>query len=252
MRIKAMITANESKCKVPVSYRQNIASLIKDSIKKTDPLLKERYWGDENNKNNVEKPFTFALAIFDSVPVKENGVSFLESKSGRMELFLSSNNPDFIITCYNGLCKSNYQPFTFKTTFSNFNLCKEREFNKDECIFKTMSPLVVRNMNVRDNKHKKGAEYLTMGDESFTENLFASVKNLCSEFLPRRAYLAKDDFVFTPLDYATVKVYHYNHVIAATTGTFKIQANSEILKLIYDVGLGARRSQGFGMLEVVG
>ena len=61
MRIKAMITANESKCKVPVSYRQNIASLIKDSIKKTDPLLKERYWGDENNKNNVEKPFTLLL-----------------------------------------------------------------------------------------------------------------------------------------------------------------------------------------------
>ncbi|HOQ13040.1 MAG TPA: CRISPR-associated endoribonuclease Cas6 [Spirochaetota bacterium] len=250
MRIKVTITTQEQNCKIPVSYRQNIASLIKDSINKSDPLLKERYWGNEDKKINMEKPFTFALGIPESTLLKEKGASFIESKSGRMELFISSNNPAFIISCYNGICKSSYQPFTFKTNFSNFTLCKEMEFNGDECIFKTMSPLVVRNMNTRDDDEKKGSQYLSFIDESFIENLFASVKNLCSEFLPHRAPLSMDDFIFTPLDCASVKVYHYGHVILATSGTFKIQADKEILKLIYDVGLGARRSQGFGMLEV--
>jgi len=30
-----------------------------------------------------------------------------------------------------------------------------------------------------------------------------------------------------------------------------IQTSPEVLKLIYDIGIGARRSEGFGMLEVV-
>ncbi|MBP8992072.1 MAG: hypothetical protein KBG82_08855 [Spirochaetes bacterium] len=52
---------------------------------------------------------------------------------------------------------------------------------------------------------------------------------------------------------------HYNkknpdkpEVITATDGCIVIQAPREVLQLIYDIGLGARRSQGFGMLEVVG
>lgn len=252
MRIKAAITAKEANCKVPVSYRQNIASLIKDSINKSDPSLKERYWGNEDKKINMEKPFTFALGIHEPNPLKEKGTSFIESKSGRMELFISSNNPAFIISCYNGLLKSSYKPFTFETIFSNFTLCREMEFNEDECIFKTMSPLVVRNMNSRDDDEKKGFQYLRFSDESFYENLFSSVKNLCREFLPHRAPLSIYDFVFTPIDCVAVPVYHYGHVIWATSGIFKIQADREILKLIYDIGLGARRSQGFGMLEVVG
>jgi CRISPR-associated endoribonuclease Cas6 len=39
--------------------------------------------------------------------------------------------------------------------------------------------------------------------------------------------------------------------MSAFVGTFKLKSEPEILQLIYDVGLGVRRSQGFGMLEVV-
>jgi CRISPR/Cas system endoribonuclease Cas6 (RAMP superfamily) len=34
-------------------------------------------------------------------------------------------------------------------------------------------------------------------------------------------------------------------------GIFELRGSPEVLDLIYRVGLGVRRSQGFGMLEVV-
>ena len=37
-----------------------------------------------------------------------------------------------------------------------------------------------------------------------------------------------------------------------TSGIIKIKVPIDVLQLIYDAGLGAKRSQGFGMLEVVG
>jgi CRISPR-associated endoribonuclease Cas6 len=39
--------------------------------------------------------------------------------------------------------------------------------------------------------------------------------------------------------------------MSAFIGVFKLKSDPTILQLIYDVGLGVRRSQGFGMLEVV-
>ncbi len=37
-----------------------------------------------------------------------------------------------------------------------------------------------------------------------------------------------------------------------TSGIIKIKAPAEVLQLVYDAGPGAKRSQGVGMLEVVG
>lgn len=250
MKIKATINSKEESCAVPSNYRQNIASLIKEAIKTSEPSLYEKYWG---NNSPIEKPFTFSLKIFDPKYFNENKKSFIESLSGRMELLVSSNNPAFAIACYNGLLSvaNRYNPFSFETSISNFYLCPEVEFNYDESIFKTISPFVVRNMEERDDDNKKGKEYLTFKDKNFVENLFASISHLCKEFLPHKVLFSFEDFVFTPIDCVEVGIYHYGHVIKATSGTFKLKADREILKLIYDVGLGARRSQGFGMLEVV-
>jgi len=45
-------------------------------------------------------------------------------------------------------------------------------------------------------------------------------------------------------------LYHYKKM-PATKGIFKIKSKPEILQMIYDIGLGVHRSQGFGMMEVV-
>ena len=36
------------------------------------------------------------------------------------------------------------------------------------------------------------------------------------------------------------------------SGIFMLEAPKEVIKLVYDIGLGAKRSQGFGMIEILG
>jgi len=40
-------------------------------------------------------------------------------------------------------------------------------------------------------------------------------------------------------------------MMSAWLGEFEIEAPQEVLQLIYDTGIGVRRSQGFGMLEFI-
>jgi CRISPR-associated endoribonuclease Cas6 len=44
---------------------------------------------------------------------------------------------------------------------------------------------------------------------------------------------------------------HFNQYMTTNKGIIEIAANPEILQLLYDVGIGVRRSQGFGMLEII-
>ena len=42
-----------------------------------------------------------------------------------------------------------------------------------------------------------------------------------------------------------------NFPIEAYEGTFQIETDPSMFKVVYDAGLGAKNSQGFGMVEVV-
>ena len=120
-----------------------------------------------------------------------------------------------------------------------------------------MSPMIVRNMNEKDDDKKRGDRYIAFDDPRFASCLYNSVSVMCRDFHPdstgnrHACLLSEQDFVFTPVNCKTVKVYHYKEVITAVSGTFIIEAPDDVLKFIYDVGIGARRSQGFGMLEML-
>jgi CRISPR-associated endoribonuclease Cas6 len=43
---------------------------------------------------------------------------------------------------------------------------------------------------------------------------------------------------------------HYNQTMTSWLGRFTLTAPKEVLQLVYDIGIGVRRSQGFGMLEI--
>ena len=47
-------------------------------------------------------------------------------------------------------------------------------------------------------------------------------------------------------------IYYKNAPVIGWHGTFKIETDKEKFNKIIDAGLGARNSQGFGMVEVMG
>ena len=240
---------------IPTNYRRNIASLIKEALNRENPELYNWLYG-----TNIGKPFTFCVHIPFAEHVKEKTNSFLKFDGHPIKLTVSSSDDALLINIYNALLNisGKYSPFENcrgvmgNVIMKNFHLQKSPVFSDTEYMFRLMSPMIVRNMNYKSegNKNSKGTSYLTIDDKDFTDNLFHSVMHQCKEFISSDFVMNKEDFVFTPVGCKTIKVFHYNEAIPAVTGMFTLFAMPDVLKLIFNAGIGARRSQGFGMVEV--
>jgi CRISPR-associated endoribonuclease Cas6 len=48
-----------------------------------------------------------------------------------------------------------------------------------------------------------------------------------------------------------IPIKHYGVYVDGITGIFKLTGSPEVLDFIYKVGIGSRRSEGFGLLDLV-
>jgi len=235
---------------IPSTYRRNILALIKEGLKQDDATnnVFEEYYGDRSK--NRQKPFTFSvnIPVQRSEPTDQKGSLILGGDW--LNLSLSACDSVFLIYLYNGLVrlkKSNYPLFPgYTAEINEFHLVKEKKIDADDMVFKTYSPFLVR-----DLRDKKGGGYIAFDHERFPANLFYSIENLCRNFIAENYKLKPDQVRFEQVKCKAIPVPLYGGEIG-NSGIFKIKAPCEVLQLIYDAGLGAKRSQGFGMLEVVG
>ncbi len=106
--------------------------------------------------------------------------------------------------------------------------------------FKTISPILISNIGSSE-------WYILPGEEGFLEGLNFSIGEMAKKFLNR----AEFNLEFKPKFIKRKILRHYNMHMSSFTGVFEIKSDPEILQIIYDAGLGVRRGQGFGMLELV-
>lgn len=251
---------------IPADYRRYLLSLIKEAIKNSgsDGLeFYNRFYSD-----NQTKPFTFS-AYF---PINKNNGNKLEGDY--FSFFFSTNDYEFLMRVYNGLITIKNNGFnlfgTKITDIKNFFLFPEKKFTKNEALFKTLSPFLVRSTENGDNylypknfqiqtndKNKNGSHWKYWEEaESFVEILQTSINALVKKELPEHKGEVKIELsnaVVVPILHGSGNAEHeFQMTFPGIKGLVKITALPEVLKLLYDIGIGARRSEGFGMLEVVG
>jgi CRISPR-associated endoribonuclease Cas6 len=244
--------------KIPTNYRRSISSLIKEAINKGDNTgkLYENYFGDR--KKNKTKPYTFSVYIPLPQSVEEQGKNYLLTESNKLSFHFSSIDYELSTAVYNGLLqisKDNYKAqkgksnefklFNYSVSIRDFYLKLDEQIQTTKALFKILSPIVVRRL-----ENRKGKGYVTFMDKDFTKMLYYSVRNSAQNFISPEYKLEESEFKVNLKDPEKVGVYHYTEVIPATTGLIEIEAPMNILQLLYDVGIGARRNQGFGMLDL--
>ncbi|MDH4128302.1 MAG: CRISPR-associated endoribonuclease Cas6 [Spirochaetota bacterium] len=222
--------------------RNAVISVIKEALKQKEVNLFQEYWG--NKSKNIVKPFTFAY--YANKLKQEKSKSCVNYQfEGDLRVNVSSHDYSFLVAIYNSLIKlKEYQIFGEKINLCQFSLRQQKDIDSNKVLFKILSPFVVRK-----TENKKGNGYLSIEDSDFEESLFYQVKNLSANYL--KIDLDRNQFSIETEQCKTIKITHYKEIIPATSGQIKIKAPVEVLKLLYDSGLGARRSQGFGMLEVI-
>ena len=216
---------------LPRDYLKGFISLIKASFERANEKLYYTYYLQPKLK-----PFTFSVYF----PELEgnNGTKLKVGKKVRLNF--SSNSHELITYIYNSFHEiRSYPLFENELILTNVFLHPPKKIHGTEKIFKTISPFLV---SYKGNSNK----FLWPEEEGFTEGLIFSIKECAREFLNK----TETEVEFEPIKMRKLPIYHYQKT-PTNKGLFKIKAKENVLQMLYDIGIGVHRSQGFGMLEVV-
>ncbi|MBR9648898.1 CRISPR-associated endoribonuclease Cas6 [Clostridium tyrobutyricum] len=233
--------------KIPIAYHMMFVSMIKEALKEEDEeyLNKLYFFGDKYNKKS--KNFTFSVYLRD---YKINGYEIKINDS--VDLNISSPDVEFMMKLYNGILKK--KSFSYKKIYNmdkmRISMQPEKHISKGKVCFKTLSPIFL--------KDKNGKSVSTESDEYSRE--FNYIQNKILENY--RGYGLRENLEFIPvlMEKKVVKeeISKFKKIsgkdvycVESYSGIFKLCGDVKDLNDIYMLGVGFRRSQGFGMIEVV-
>lgn len=241
---------------IPNDYRSLILSFIKYSLEKN---FKETYEEMYNNKNHtVMKSFTFGVYL-PNAKIDENDKKYIELSNNYINVTFSIFDPKEFIELYNSFnyMRQNDYPMDNNNLMSlkNITMAKEKIISEDKAIIKFLSPIVVRNHNKETNKDI----YLDFEDEDFNKYLNNSIERIAREFGFEQGVIK-----LTPItilnengeeikkESKTTAVQYKDRLINCSYGKFIIEGDKTLLNNLYKTGIGSKRSQGFGMFELIG
>jgi CRISPR-associated endoribonuclease Cas6 len=229
--------------KITTNYRKNFVSLIKEAFNYSD--------NEELKKLNTikkQKPYTFSVKFY----VKNSNDCQLELIDTTLDFYFSTNDYLILMSVYNFMIKrlNNYNIFpNCKNVLVKAMLLNKSKIDKDSVVFKTLSPIVVRDMI-----NKNGNKTLKFTDEDFINNLKLSIKSQVKAFLSQDIEQNSIDIRVLKMKADNINSFGNNknfYGLYANSGLIELNLKPEYLQLLYDIGVAAKRSQGFGMLEKV-
>lgn len=232
MRLKITLDTD----KIPVQYQFLFVSYIKDALRKAAPSRMKMF-----EETHQLKPYTFSVFMNDFEMIDDEFVINQD-----VSWFISSNDTSFIISLYNGLRNQRklvYQGYEGK--IRNIQLIKEKKVKHSMVLGRFMSPIVIRN--------KEGIP-VNPYDQNFEKEFHYIVNLTLKEMLGRGM---SEPITFEPVNMKKVvrkippsktdrPVY-----IEAWKGDFALGGNKEDLQALYELGVGFRRSQGYGMFDLI-
>lgn len=221
------------------NYRSLILSYLKNAFQSNDVELYEKYYGCTYSLKN----FCFSI-VLDNPKFNENLIIL---DSNEIIIKLSIMDISCGIDIYNALLKmKNKEYITSENnslTLIDIKLENHKIINKNEIIVKMQSPLIVRiHVNNKDR-------YLSYKDTDFINCLKSSIGYTLKEFT--NIDLSNRNLKIMCISPKKTVVDAFGAKITANLGVCKIVADLDVINAMYQLGIGSRRSEGFGMFEVI-
>lgn len=238
---------------IPKDYRILILSFIKNNLEKN---FNESYKEIYGEKPTV-KFFTFSVYLPKPKIEKEK----IELDRNYFNVLFSIYDNKQFIEFYNSFNsmiiknenKENSYPLkNNKMELKNITMVNEKNIMSNRVRIKFLSPLVLRNHKEKIiNKKRKGEDiYLDFNDSDFNEQINYSVSRLIKDL---KLNGVNSNIKLKPYNNLARKtvVSFKNILINSSIGEYILEGDSELLNILYKTGIGSRRSEGFGMFEVI-
>lgn len=233
MRIKLKIITN--KRTLPTDLNQSVISFFKYSLKKYNHELYEAFY----KNGNIIKPFSFALYL----PCAEYASEQIVIKENYFEILITACE-SIAIELYNAFLKTKGELYHFGETSGiceKISIEMTEKIKSNRVVIKFLSPLVLR-------EHVRGRDrYITANDECFND----AFKEIINYQLKLFGYKEDNHISIKPVKEKVVIKRIFNLNIPGSIGTYIIKGNEETINLLYEIGAGSRRSEGFGLFDTV-
>ena len=239
--MKILITFRVEKYELSKEYRRVFTHILKDGL---SGINNGKYYNEFYNGTNP-KNFTFSI-FFDGPEFKKDKI-VIQSNQIRMLLSTSDKKTGFIL--YNCLLEQKGKKYPLENDnelqLISVRSIKELEVKDKKILVKMNSPLVIREHIKDGNKDY----YYSFEKEEFLAKAKQTMKRQLLQ-----AGFAEDiigEVNIQPLKCKKVIVTHYGCKIETTVGILLLEGNETILSYFLRAGIGSRKSEGFGMLELL-
>lgn len=222
---------------IPLAYRLGTLSIIKEMIHKGSNDYYQLVFNDNKGKM---KPFTHASYI------KGMNVNKNEINGERLILTVSSPSYEFIMHLLNGSQrKSIYEYKGYIFELLNKRLLPKPPKFTETVLFKSASPILIEN--------EKG-QPLSDNSPGFERELNYYASLIAEELNGRKLY-KPIEMIDSKMKKIVIKE-NLHHIqdkyiyLTANHGFIKLKGHQDDLRMLYDCGIGLRRSLGMGLLDV--
>ncbi len=224
---------------------RNLDSLMVSFLKASAQACSQEFYEKLYDKGkSIMKSYSFSYYL--------PGAKFEKEKvilgSNTFSLFFSDADQQELLMFFNGfqLLKGRKHPIKDNSmTLVSIRMQPLAEIKEEEIVIKMLSPLIVRKHNAKDNTDV----YYTCETEGFAQALQENI----AFFLDKMGLDAMaGDFSIQVIKGKKVVVPVFGRNVDATIGIFKISGPCRLLNLLCLAGMGARRSEGHGLFEVIG
>ncbi len=227
---------------IPMDYRRGIISIIKNSVENYSASLFKKLF--LNKDKPISKQYTFSVWFGRRMNIANDMIYF----NSPITLNFTSLDSRFITILGNraiySLGKDKYiDLYGLKLRCSRIAVKNDPIFEGKTFKFKTLSPVIFRKHDNETNKDK----YLIPGENGFEDAYNQVISKLISEI---GSVKGKNIPAFEPVSTKKVVIKHLGLNLRGFVGIFQLKGDPEVIKVLYQIGLGSRRNQGFGMFEI--
>lgn len=238
--IQLKLEFQTEKPELPQELDRLIVSFIKASL---ENYSKDLFEGLYDKNKSIIKPYTFSYYL--------PGARFQAEKillsENKFTMFFSNADLGQTIHFINAFKLMKFQKYSMNNNSMQLRDVRSQnrqEITDSEIIVKMQSSLIVRQHNSLDNTDV----YYTYDNPEFVEVLKRNVE--C--FLQKQSLVVStEDFSIMPVKGKKVVANVFGRKVDANIGIYKLSGQPELLNLLYQAGLGARRSEGHGKFEIV-
>ncbi len=229
---------------IPKDKNRLVLSMLKSFYGTYSQEYFKTLYKDEPNK---VKDFTFSLYLKECRFLKDEII--IPSK--KIILNFSTYNYEDGIMFYNSFLSNKHKKHPINNnifSIGKISMVKEKTIFDNHVVFKTMSPIVVREHHGDNKKTWYHSLISNQGKAVFMDNLRHQLEDVFGE---RTIPDLKNMDIDIPQDCKEVKVKNYGIEVLSNIVKLRIKAQPYILDYLYKAGIGSKRGSGFGMVDIV-